>query len=171
MITAEDLIRILQLKRHPLEGGYYRETYRSECLLPGKGNHEGSHGKFSLGTAIYYLLTPESFSEMHRLKADEMFHFYLGDPVEMLHLFPRGGGRILKLGNDIESGCLPQVLVPGNAWQGCRLIPGGRFALMGTTMSPGFDFADYESGDRSFLISKFPRFKRLIFELTRGQSE
>src|SRR5207245_2095434 len=92
------------------------------------------------GTAIYYLLTPDTFSALHRLPTDEVYHFYLGDPVEMLQLWPDGSGRVGTLGQDVRAGQLLQVIVPRGVWQGSRLRPGGAFALLGTTMAPGFDF-------------------------------
>ncbi len=119
------------------------------------------------GTAIYYLLAPETFSAMHRLKSDEIFHFYLGDPVEMLQLLPDGTGRTLLLGPDLLSGMQPQVVVPAGIWQGTRLLKGGRFALLGTTVSPGFEFADYESGQRDKPIKSYPKFREWIIPLTK----
>jgi predicted cupin superfamily sugar epimerase len=163
-MKADDIIRTLNLEKHPREGGFYAETYRSGQII---GNEKDGEKKRSLATAIYYLLTPDSYSEMHRLESDEIFHFYLGDPVEMLQLFPEGRGRIFKIGPDIRKGFIPQVLVPKQVWQGCRLLPGGEFALMGTTMSPGFDYADYESGNRDELIGLYPGFKGVITALTR----
>lgn len=140
-----------------MEGGYFIETYRTQEKC----------GNRSLSTAIYFLLTDETFSEMHRLPGDEMFHFYFGDPVEHIQLFPDGSGKILTIGNDIAAGHEPQMLVSGGVWQGSRLVEGGKLALMGTTMSPGFDFNDYESGDSEVLVAAFPEFKDLILALSR----
>jgi predicted cupin superfamily sugar epimerase len=150
MPTAEEIIRFLQLRPLPLEGGWYRETHRS-----------------SFSTAIYYLLTPDTFSALHRLPADEVFHFYLGDPVEMLQLgpTPEEGGRLVTLGPDIFSGQQVQIVVPAGVWQGSRLIPGGRFALLGTTMAPGFEFAQYEAGDRRTLAEAYTDFADRISRL------
>lgn len=163
-MTIDDIIRIFKLEKHPLEGGFFTETYRSTRTFPEGGNGQA---KRSLSTAIYYLITPDSFSEIHRLDSDEIFHFYLGDPVEMLQLYPEGGGRIIEIGNDIQAGFLPQVLVPRFVWQGCRLVPGGRLALMGTTMAPGFDYARYESGKGDELKPEYPEFREMIEILTR----
>ncbi len=149
MPTAEEIIELLQLKPHPTEGGYFRETYHSP-----------------LSTAIYYLLTQKTFSAMHTLPGDEIFHFYLGDPVEMLQLHPDGTGKTVILGQDLIKGMQPQVTIPGGVWQGSRLIPGGTFALLGTTMAPCFDFKDYESGNRSVLMKAFPNFIAQISKLT-----
>jgi len=96
-----------------------------------------------------------------------LFHFYLGDPVEQLQLRADGGGEVLVLGSDIAAGMLPQCLVPAGTWQGSRLRPGGRFALLGTTMSPGFESADFELGERSFLLEAYPLFAERIRALTR----
>ena len=97
-----------------------------------------------------------------------MFHFYLGDPVTMLHLFPDGTGRVVAFGADLLAGQRPQVLVPGGVWQGAVLTEGGRLALLGTTMAPGFAYADYQPGDRTNLVAKYPDFAELITRLTRG---
>ena len=104
---------------------------------------------------------------MHRLKSDEIFHFYLGDPVEMLQLWADGTGRTLMLGSDLLNGMQPQVIVPKGVWQGARVLKKGRFALFGTTVSPGFEFADYESGQREDLIKSYSQFRDLITVLTK----
>jgi len=160
MLDADGVISLLDLRPHPMEGGDFRETWRS----PVNGDGGGSR---SAGTAIYYLVTPHSFSALHRLTVDEVFHFYVGDPVEMLQLSPDGEGRILWLGTDLEAGMRPQAVVPAGVWQGSRLAQGGRFALLGTTMAPGFDVGDYEAGDRAKLLREYPRFQEWIEELTR----
>jgi predicted cupin superfamily sugar epimerase len=162
MMTAEEMIKLLNLQKHR-EGGYFAETYRSKEIITDP--HRGSR---SYSTAIYYMLTPDTFSEMHRLAVDEIFHFYLGNPVEMLHLYPDGSGKRLFLGNDPEKGMQLQVLVPVGVWQGARLLPGGTFgfSLMGTTMAPGFEYSDYQSGSRQELTRQYPDFKELITALT-----
>ena len=166
-MIAEDLIRLLGLEPHPAEGGYFRETYRSKETIPAGALPAGYGGPRSVATAIYYLLTPTTFSAMHRLPGDEMFHFYLGDPMEMLQLRPDGEGEVVVLGHDVADGMRPQVLVPEGVWQGSRLRPGGRYALLGTTMSPGFDYADFELGVRAELVRAYPEFKEWIVALTR----
>ncbi len=107
MITAEQIKRRLNLKPHPEEGGYYRETYRSDEHIPANVLPDRYKGERSFATAIYYLLTPDTFSAMHRLPTDEIFHFYMGDPVEMLQLIPDGSGRVITLGSDIVKGMHP----------------------------------------------------------------
>jgi predicted cupin superfamily sugar epimerase len=167
MITADTVKTLLNLKPHPDEGGYFRETYSSPHILSKNILPEGYTEERSLATAIYYLLTPDTFSALHRLPTDELFHFYLGDPVEMLQLLPDGSGRTITLGQDITKNMHLQVVVKKGVWQGSRLCAGGQFALLGTTMSPGFEPSDYESGLREGLIADYPRFKNLIRKLTR----
>ena len=161
--TAEEVIAALGLEPHPLEGGFFRETYRTQQKMHGQER--------ALKTAIYYLLTPQTCSMMHRLPGDEMFHFYFGDPVTMLHLYPDGSGKVVSFGSDVLAGQRPQVLVPGGVWQGACLEDGGRFALLGTTMAPGFAYPDYEKGDRAELTEQYPEFAELIRRLTRSEED
>lgn len=166
-MTADQLKALLGLQPHALEGGFFAETYRArESLPPGVPGPE-REGARSLATAIYYLLTPETFSALHRLRSDEIFHFYLGDPVEMLQLSPDGQGRPVVLGTDLAAGMRPQVLVPRGTWQGTRLVAGGALALLGTTVSPGFDVEDYEHGRRDDLLAAYPAWAERIRRLTR----
>ena len=167
MITADTLKSLLNLKPHPEEGGFFRETYRSPHMLSKDRLPEGYKDERSLATAIYFLLTPDTFSALHRLPTDELFHFYLGDPVEMLQLLPDGSGRTIMLGQDITNGMQLQAVVKKGVWQGSRLCTGGQCALLGMTMSPGFESSDYESGQRERLIATYPQFKNLIRLLTR----
>jgi predicted cupin superfamily sugar epimerase len=167
-MTAETLKVLLNLVPLSIEGGYYAETYRSpEMISP-----ECLHGRYisarSMGTAIYYLLEPNTFSELHRVASDEIFHFYLGDPVEMLQLWPDGSGKQVLIGTALENGLAPQVVVPHGVWQGARLVAGGEFALLGCTVSPGFEYADYESGSRQLLNEAYPQWRDMIVALTRG---
>lgn len=168
-LTAEKITEILGLKELQIEGGYFRETYRSDMSLPLEILDEEMGGERSISTAIYYLLTPSQFSEIHCLDFDEIFHFYMGDPIEMVWLNPDGTGKVVVLGDDIQDGQIPQLVVPGGVWQGARLVPGGEYALLGTTVSPGFDYADYVSGDRDLLMQKYPEFQKWILLLTKGQ--
>lgn len=163
-MTADELIRHLDLQPHPKEGGYFRETYRSAesfSQLP-----QRYVGPRSASTAIYYLLTPHTFSALHRLQTDEIFHFYLGDPIRMLQLDANGAGRTLVLGSNISAGQQLQVIVPRGVWQGSCLEPGGAFALLGCTVAPGFEYADYESGYRAALTAQYPHFSDMIRRLT-----
>ncbi len=166
-MTAEEIMRLLGLKPLPREGGCYIETYRSEDLVPQMALPERYGGDKALSTAIYYFLTPDTFSALHRLPTDEIYHFYLGDPVELVQLRPDGSGSVTVLGTDLAAGMRPQVVAPNGVWQGSRLRPGGRFALMGTTMAPGFDPEDYQAGAREDLLRTHPQFRDLIQALTK----
>jgi uncharacterized protein len=150
MLTAKQIQDLLKLQPLQPEGGYFAESYVSP-----------------LSSAIYYMLTPDEFSAMHRLNGDEVYHFYLGDPVEMLMLKPDGSAEALLLGQNILGGMRLQHTVPGGTWQGSRLAPGGKFALMGTTMAPGFSPQDYQPGKRDALSVQYPAYAPLIAFLTR----
>jgi uncharacterized protein len=167
MITGEEIRAALKLIPHPVEGGYFAEMYKAERMIPA-AELAGYPGARALSTAIYYMLTPGTVSAMHRVRGDELFHFYLGDPVEMLELRPDGTGGTVVLGQDILAGMKLQHVVPGGVWQGSRLREGGRFALMGTTMAPGFEYEDYETGSRDALVAEYPAFADLIRARTTG---
>jgi predicted cupin superfamily sugar epimerase len=163
VLTAERLIVMLGLEPLPVEGGHYRQTWRSDPA-------PGSASRKPVGTAIYYLLTdePDSFSALHRLPTDEIYHFYLGDPVELLTLGPQRAVEWVVLGHDLASGQRVQHVVPRGVWQGSRLRPGGRFALMGATLAPGFEISDYEGGVCRVLTAAYPAAAAAIAGLTRG---
>ena len=158
-MTAEEIIRLLDLKPHP-EGGYYRETYRSPGISP------GSQPRRSYSTAIYYFLTPGTSSKMHRLDHDEVFHFYMGDPVTWVLLGP--GGRFEKkvLGNRLELGETPQLVIQAGTWFGGYLDEGGRYSLMGTTVAPGFEFQDFHLAERKTLLAGYPAAEKEILRLS-----
>jgi hypothetical protein len=161
-VTANQIKTLLNLHPHPIEGGFYRRTYASASAL------ELPRGTRPAGTAIYYLLEPGTFSEMHVLDSDEIFHFYLGDAVEMLQLHSDGSSAVFRLGPDLESGQHVQLVVPGGVWQGTRLIGNGRMALLGCTVTPGFDFADYRNASYDELVEKWPEEAERIRALTRS---
>jgi predicted cupin superfamily sugar epimerase len=167
MVTAGELIDRLGLGPHR-EGGFFAESYRAPERLAVNALPPRYSGARALSTAIYYLITPESFSRLHRLRSDELFHFYLGDPVEFLLLPSEGEASTVTMGPDVLAGQTLQLAVRRGTWQGARLLPGGRFALLGTTMAPGFDFDDFEEGRREELVRAFPAFKRRIEELSSG---
>ncbi len=160
-MTAAEIKELLQLKPHPIEGGFYRRTYTSAHEI------QAPQGARAAGTAIYYLLEPGTFSEMHVLVSDEMFHFYLGDPVEMLQLYPDGGSAVVTLGPDLAAGHQVQLVVPAGVWQGTRLIGDGKVALLGCTVTPGFDFADYRNAGLEELAERWPGERERIRGLTR----
>ena len=165
-MTVDEIKNQLGLVAHP-EGGYYIETYKSTESIPSEALDSRYPGARATGTAIYYLLEPGTFSELHRLKSDEIFHFYLGDPVEQLQLWPDGSSRLVIIGSNLSHGHTPQLVVPKNVWQGARLVSGGSFALLGCTVAPAFEFEDYESGTRESLIRQYPSRQELISSLTR----
>ncbi len=165
-MNAQMIIDILGLVPHDKEGGYFSEVYRSEGIIPACILSKEYSGNRNICTSIYYLLTPETFSSMHRLRSDEIFHLYMGGPVEMLMLMQDGTYDIVTIGTDLKNGERPQVLVPAGVWQGCCLKNGATYALMGTTVAPGFDFDDYEQGDHS-LIESYPNCAEMIRKLTK----
>ncbi len=161
-MTAQDIINKLQLEPLPGEGGYYHETYRSDHQLSGSCLPHGFDNKHPLETCIYYLITPERFSEMHKLPGSEIWHFYAGDPAEQIQVSPEGKIETFVLGQDIMKGQTPQLIVPPHTWQGTKLIGKGKFALFGTTMAPGFEFSDYLPGNREELSRKYPEHQNTI---------
>ena len=163
--TASDLVRQLQLAPHP-EGGYYRETYRSpeqfsHACLPARFS-----GDRSFSTAIYFLLEPGQFSAFHCIQADELWHFYLGSPLHVYVLHPGGELEVIRLGQDLENGSVLQAVVPAGTWFASRPAEEG-FSLVGCTVAPGFDFADFELAEREELAGQFPAHAELIRSLCR----
>jgi predicted cupin superfamily sugar epimerase len=148
--TTQEIISKLNLEPLAGEGGYFRLNYQSEQA-----------------SAIYYLVTPKDFSALHRLKGDEIFHFYAGDPVEMVQLSADGALKKTIIGSDFMNGMEPQVVVPAQVWQGIRLVEGGKWALLGTTMAPRFEYEDFELGNREKLSELFPKFAEVIKAFTR----
>ncbi len=163
------LIKRYQLEELPVEGGIFFRGYLSTESIPVEHLPERYKHDHPFGTAIYYLLTddPDSFSAMHVLPTDEVYHFYLGDPVEMLQLFPDGTSQVVVLGQDLLHGQEVQVVAPAGVWQGSHLKPGGAFALLGTTMAPGYIDEDFVLGQRAELSEAYPEKKELIRTLTR----
>jgi len=160
-MNADEIIRFLGLEAHPVEGGYFRRTYTSNLTI------DLERGPRAAGTAIYYLLEPGTFSEMHVLHSDELFHFYLGDPVEMLQLLPNGQTNVVVLGPDLAAGQHVQLLVPAGVWQGTRLLGDGKVALLGCSVVPGFDYSDYQNAGYEELAAKWPSEAERIRKLVR----
>src|SRR6202158_5511936 len=126
-MTAEEVKKLLGLKPHPVEGGWFVRTYEAAETIAPEAFSDGRYaGPRRTGTAFYYLLEPDTFSEMHRLKSDEVFHFYAGDAVEMLQVMEDGSGRTVVIGNDLAAGERPQTVVERGVWQGSRLVAGGK---------------------------------------------
>ncbi|MGD8395108.1 MAG: cupin domain-containing protein [Candidatus Eiseniibacteriota bacterium] len=170
MESEIDAIRqALGLEPHPTEGGYLRVTFTSPIAVDAAALGPPASGDRAAGSAVYYLVTREDFSALHRLRGPEIFHFYLGDALEMLQLHPDGAATRHRLGTDLAAGQRPQVLVPAGVWQGTRLLEGGRYALLGTTMCPGFDWRDFELGRREELVQRYPAERAAILALTRQE--
>lgn len=165
---AKDWVERLKLIPHP-EGGYFKESYRSSMAVSQEAIGDGFKGSRSISTGIYYLLTGADFSALHRIASDEMWHFYAGSPLRVEGLHPDGSREDWVLSNLLSDG-LPQAIVPAGVWFGSRLVNPDGFALVGCTVSPGFDFGDFEMGDRGQLQSDFPVHTKWIEGLTRAPS-
>jgi len=181
-------IRHLELLPHP-EGGYYRQTYRSGLLLPRPALPHGFSGDRAASTAIYFLLEEHNFSAFHRLRSDEMWHFYVGSPLVVNVIGADGSYSEIRLGSDPEAGEAFQATVKAGSWFGSRLADcaeaqldlqlaqqnkfpeskasSKRFSLVGCTVAPGFDFEDFELAKRDELTRLYPQHRALIHSLTR----
>lgn len=168
-LDADRVVTLLGLEPLPWEGGFFRETYRADAALPAAAlparYAPASHPRAAC-THIYFLLRTGVVSAMHLVRSDEVFHHYLGDPVEQLHLQPGGSSRLVTIGPDLVAGHIPQAIVPAGIWQGARVQPVGihGFALLGCSVSPGFDWADFELGDPARLAAAWPDRRDLIHE-------
>lgn len=164
-VRADEWIRALGLVPHP-EGGFYRETYRAKEILAASGLPKRYSGRRPLSTAIYFLLRSGEVSKLHRLKSDEVWHFYDGSPLRLHILKPDGGYSAPVLGRRTGRRAEFQLVVPRGAWFGAEVVGRGSFSLIGCTIAPGFEFADFKLGRRADLIKRFPRRRRLIERLT-----
>jgi hypothetical protein len=163
--TAADYVEHLDMQTHP-EGGWYKETYRSEGAIPSSVLN-GFDGDRSFATGIYFLLTSENFSAFHRIKSDEMWHFYDGDGLTVHEIKPNGEYTEHKLGLNLKNGEQPQLVIGANSWFASEVKKGGTWCLVGCTVSPGFDFQDFELAERNVLRGLFPNWAVLIDRLTR----
>ena len=159
------LIETLQLQKHP-EGGYYRETYRSAERIPATAlpRYGGNERDFS--TAIFFLLVHPDVSRFHRLKSDELWHFYEGSPVTIHMIGTAGDLRAKKLSPNIDAGESYQAVIPAGTWFAVEVTREGTYAFMGCTVAPGFDFDDFEPGKPGELVKLFPGHTGLITRLT-----
>jgi hypothetical protein len=165
--TAEEIIKQLNLARHP-EGGWFRETYRSAGKLPANTLPELFDGERSFCTAIYFLLERGDFSVLHRIKSDEIWHFYAGASLIIHVICRQGTHQTFKLGNDIAAGEAFQIVVPMGSWFGAEISGPGSYSLVGCTVAPGFDFADFEMGGRTELLLTYPSLAEIIQRLTKS---
>jgi predicted cupin superfamily sugar epimerase len=163
----EQLIRHYLMEPHP-EGGYYTSTYRSSEILSAEALPDRFSGPRCISSAIYFLLEGEIFSAFHRIKSDELWHFYTGDGLLIYVIEPSGEGRILKLGSDIENGFQFQHCVPAGCWFASRPANRNSFSFVGCTVAPGFDFADFEMANRTELLQAYPQHATWIEELCRS---
>jgi len=159
-------IERLELTEH-IEGGAFREIYRSALTVPRKSLPILFQGDRNVATGIYFLLANGQFSAFHRIASDECWHFYYGDPLLIYEIGHTDTLTIHRLGQDIEAGERFQVVVKAGSWFASVPAPGSEYALVGCTVSPGFDFADFELADRAALSSRYPQYAELIRELTR----
>jgi predicted cupin superfamily sugar epimerase len=159
-MNTHEIIETLDMRPHP-EGGFYKETYRSNqtCI-------SANNAQRNVGTAIYYLLQDDDKSHFHRLSSDELWFFHLGQPLEIVCIV-NGKIETLLLSNHFENGDRPQCLIPANTWFAARVMDSKGYGLVSCTVSPGFDFADFEMADRSLLIAEFPHLKKTIEMFTR----
>ena len=157
----------LRLEPHP-EGGYFRQTYRSDLRIAREALPPGFGGDRAASTAIYFLLEGKNFSAFHRLRSDEMWHFYIGAPVSVHVIEPAGKYSTITLGNDPEAGQVFQALVPAGCWFASHVADWKSWALVGCTVSPGFDFEDFEMAKREELAGRYPEHRGLIGRLTRA---
>lgn len=166
MPNAQYWIERLNLSAHP-EGGYYRETYRAELSIPRDALPPQFSGPRLVSTAIYFLLEGENFSAFHRLRSDELWHFYAGSPITVHVIEPDGACSEIQLGAAPEAGEVLQAAVKAGRWFASRVRDPKTFALAGCTVAPGFDFADFELGKRAELVRLYPQHRKLIESLTR----
>jgi uncharacterized protein len=163
---AEILIEKLGLIPHP-EGGWYRETYRSPDIIRSGNLPDRFSTDHSISTSIYYLLQNYDFSAFHRIKSDEIWHFYLGSPVK-LYILHDGVQDLILLGDNVEAGHVFQAVVPHGCWFAAEVLVPGSFALSGCTVSPGFDFSDYEEASLADLEPVYGKYATLIRRMTRS---
>jgi uncharacterized protein len=166
-MKKEDLINILRLTKHP-EGGYYKETYRSEVRITDNSASHHFPNNRHFATAIYFLIEKDNFSAFHRIKSDETWHFYDGDPLEVIEIDMHGNIMCTPVGRDIKKGEVYQYTVKAGHWFASRVLHGGDFSFVGCTVSPGFDFNDFELANADELIHLFPQHSQIIKTLTRG---
>jgi hypothetical protein len=159
-------IERLQLEPHP-EGGYFRQTYRSDVVIAREGLPVGFSGARAVSTAIYFLLEEENFSAFHRLRSDEIWHFYVGKPLVVHVIDAEGKYSGILLGDDPEAGQVLQAVVRAGCRFASHVADRKGFAVVGCTVAPGFDFADFEMAKRDELVAGYPEFLPIIERLTR----
>ncbi|SEL83384.1 hypothetical protein SAMN04487910_3407 [Aquimarina amphilecti] len=163
---VEKIVLKLDMKPHP-EGGFYKETYRSTGVIPKDTLEEGFSGDRNYCTGIYFLLTSKNFSAFHKIKQDEMWHYYVGSSLYVHVITPNGKYTKYTVGMNLDEGESPQLVVPANSWFASSVKDDEGYSFVGCTVSPGFDFEDFELAQRSFLINQYPDHLDIISEYTR----
>lgn len=166
MNQVEEIIKLLNLQPHP-EGGYFKETYRSDGFITEDNLGSKFKGQRNYCTSIYFLLTSDSFSAFHRINQDEIWHFYKGSPIKLHIISDDGKYSNIIIGNDLEENQQPQFTVKANDWFAAEVMNKNDYTLVGCTVSPGFDFQDFELPKRGFLIQQYPHHELIIRKLTR----
>ena len=164
-MDVKTIITKLGLQPHP-EGGYFKEIYRSHELVSSDALPERYSGSRCFGTSIYFLLSEKQFSTFHRIKSDEIWNYHLGSSLFIHIIYPDGNYERIKLGADVVNNEVPQYIVKQGCWFGAELTDKNSYTLVGCSVAPGFDFADFEMAQRDKLISKFPQHKDIITQLT-----
>lgn len=162
----QTIIEQLGLQQHP-EGGFFKETYRAKeqvknAHLPGE--YEGDR---HVSTAIYFMLTSDTFSAFHKIEQDELWHFHFGSTIELHVISPKGEHTTHLIGNDLLKGEEPQLVVPGNHWFAAKVVDEDSYSLVSCTVAPGFDFRDFVLPQRQSLLKLFPEHEAVITEFTR----
>jgi uncharacterized protein len=165
-LTATEIKELLGLKKHPT-CGFVTETYRSTQQIPVEALPAGYEGSRPYGSVLYFLVTPDAQMRLHRIRSDQMYHHYLGDPLEVLLLYPDGSGAVTVVGSELMTGMRPQLFIPSNTFHVSRLLRGSNCALLGTTAWPGVEPADVEElGNPDELIKTHPAFRDEINAFT-----
>lgn len=165
-MTAHDLVQLLELQPHP-EGGFYKEVYRSIEVVSESCLPERFTGERSFCTSIYYLLEKGDFSAFHRIKSDEIWHYYQGGSVLIHMLHPNSTYKCKTVGSNISGNAVFQLVIPVGTWFAVEPAAGTDFILSGCTVAPGFDFADFELADKNKLNEQFPGYEHIIDRLCR----
>jgi uncharacterized protein len=163
--TAEEIRAMLELEPHPT-CGFVAETYRSPLKIPAGALPDAYKGVRPFGSALYFLVTPEAQIVLHRIRSDQLYHHYLGDPLEVLMLYPDGGGAVATVGPGLARGERPQLFIPGSTFHTSRLRPALGYALLASTEWPGVEPPDVEHGDATALIEAYPEYREQIRAFT-----
>lgn len=166
MTEVEIIIQKLELQKHP-EGGFFKEIYRSSGTINKDCLPNSFSSKRNYATSIYFLLTSDTFSAFHRIQQDEIWHFYKGSPIKLHMISEQGNYSNIEIGNDLNANQVLQFVVPAKYWFAAEVVGSNSHSLLGCTVSPGFDFDDFELPSRDYLTSKFPQHQEIIEKLTR----